>query len=203
MLDEERKGTSKTRKRKGHERTRRDKKRQKWKGTERNRKKRKRRNGMKREWKDKGKERKGGRRGRRGRRRRWSILHPGRCLATERLESVERDDPWRYGGAEVLRAEGAQWDVLPLLDVAGGPVVHQHQAEDVVLGGVASVWDVCSWGFLWEIDRRPSPPRGAVVGRTHCSDSDPPSACGSAIAHVGCALDVPYTSLQSFRDACR
>ena len=39
----------------------------------------------------------------------------------------EMDDP-------VLAKEGTEGNVLPLLDVAGGPIVEENQSEDVVLG---------------------------------------------------------------------
>ena len=49
------------------------------------------------------------------------------------IEGFEGDDPGRDGGAKVLAEEGAEGDVFPLLDVAGGPIVEEHEAEDVVL----------------------------------------------------------------------
>ena len=49
------------------------------------------------------------------------------------IEGLEGDDPGGNGGAEVLAEEGAEGDVLPLLDVAGGPIVEEHKAKDVLL----------------------------------------------------------------------
>ena len=40
----------------------------------------------------------------------------------------------------VLAVEGAQWDVLPALDVAGTPVVHQHVAARTSGEGGAAGW---------------------------------------------------------------
>lgn len=54
----------------------------------------------------------------------------------ERLQSVHEDDPGGDCRGEVLGVEGAQGDVFPGLDIARGPVVHEHQAEDVVFGFV-------------------------------------------------------------------
>src|SRR5215207_2200336 len=47
-------------------------------------------------------------------------------------ELVERHDPVTHRRRERLPEERPQWLVLPGLDVAGGPVVHQQHAEDVV-----------------------------------------------------------------------
>ena len=49
------------------------------------------------------------------------------------IEGFEGDDPRGDGGAKVLAEEGAEGNVLPLLDVAGGPIVEEHQAKNVVL----------------------------------------------------------------------
>ena len=49
------------------------------------------------------------------------------------IKRFKGDDPWRDGRAEILAEEGAEGNVFPLLDVAGGPVVEQDQAKDVVL----------------------------------------------------------------------
>lgn len=49
------------------------------------------------------------------------------------IEGFEGDNPRRDGRAEVLAEERAEGDVFPLLDVAGGPVVEQDQAKDVIL----------------------------------------------------------------------
>ena len=49
----------------------------------------------------------------------------------ERLESLHSDHPGRDGGPEILGPKGSQWDILPLLDVPGAPVVHQDHPEDV------------------------------------------------------------------------
>jgi hypothetical protein len=46
------------------------------------------------------------------------------------------DDPGRDGGVEALGEEGAEGLVLPGLEVAGGPVVEQAVAGDVVFGSV-------------------------------------------------------------------
>ncbi len=52
------------------------------------------------------------------------------------LQGVQRGDPRRHRGGEGLAEERAEGHVLPGLDVAGGPVVEQTQAEDVVAVGV-------------------------------------------------------------------
>ena len=49
------------------------------------------------------------------------------------IEGFEGHDPRGDGGSEVFAEEGAEGDVFPLLDVAGGPVVEKNQAKDVVL----------------------------------------------------------------------
>ena len=48
------------------------------------------------------------------------------------IEGLEGHDPRGDGGAEVLSEEGAKGDVFPLLDVARGPVVEEHEPEDVI-----------------------------------------------------------------------
>eukprot|EP01139_Manchomonas_bermudensis_P021363 Amastigsp_a682245_60.p2 type:complete len:274 gc:universal Amastigsp_a682245_60:1014-193(-) len=58
----------------------------------------------------------------------------GLCGAFERLECGHGDDPRRDGGAKVLAEERAERHILPLLNVARGPVVEQHHAEKVLLG---------------------------------------------------------------------
>jgi len=55
-------------------------------------------------------------------------------LALERLEGHGGDDPGGNRRGPVLGSEGAQGNVLPLLDVAGAPVVHDNKAEDAILG---------------------------------------------------------------------
>lgn len=56
------------------------------------------------------------------------VLQLGRA---ERLQRIGQHDPRRDGGPEVLGVEGAQRHVLPRLDVARRPVVHEHEPEDV------------------------------------------------------------------------
>ena len=48
----------------------------------------------------------------------------------ERRECLERHDPGRDGAAEVLGEERPERLVLPGLDVAGGPVVEEAEAEE-------------------------------------------------------------------------
>ncbi|MCY1336769.1 hypothetical protein D9M69_225820 [compost metagenome] len=57
-----------------------------------------------------------------------------RLGGTEGLKGLGGDHPGRYRGAEVLRQEGAERLVFPGLHVAGGPVVEQAVAGDVLLG---------------------------------------------------------------------
>ena len=52
------------------------------------------------------------------------------------LQREQRDDPGRDGRGERLAEVRAERNVLPGLDVACGPVVEQHDAEDVSLGVV-------------------------------------------------------------------
>ncbi len=52
----------------------------------------------------------------------------------ERRERFERDHPGRDGGREVLGEERPERLVLPLLDVARRPVVHEAEAEQVLFG---------------------------------------------------------------------
>ena len=52
----------------------------------------------------------------------------------EGLERGHRRDPGGDGGGEVFGEEGAEGLVLPGLDVAGGPVVEEADAEEVVGG---------------------------------------------------------------------
>ena len=47
-------------------------------------------------------------------------------LDEEGLERLHGDDPGGDGGGEVLGGEGAERNVLPLLQVARAPVVQQH-----------------------------------------------------------------------------
>ena len=57
---------------------------------------------------------------------------------TKNLESFHGDHPRRDGGSQVLGPKRSQRNVLPLLDVPRGPVVHEDHAEDVLvslLGG--------------------------------------------------------------------
>ena len=49
------------------------------------------------------------------------------------IQGLESDDPRGDGGAEVFAEEGPQGNVFPLLDVACGPIVEEHEAEDVIL----------------------------------------------------------------------
>ena len=49
------------------------------------------------------------------------------------VQCFQGHDPRGNGGAEVLAEEWAEGDVFPLLDVAGGPIVEEDQAKDVVL----------------------------------------------------------------------
>ena len=52
----------------------------------------------------------------------------------KRRQRLHRHHPGRDGAGEVLGQEGAQRLVLPGLHVTRGPVVEQHQAEEVVFG---------------------------------------------------------------------
>ena len=58
---------------------------------------------------------------------RWS-------LHADRLQGGQRHDRVAHGGREVLAKEGAERDVLPGLDVAGGPIVDEDEALDVAVG---------------------------------------------------------------------
>ena len=51
----------------------------------------------------------------------------------EGFEGSHGGDPRRDGGGEVFREEGAEGLVLPGLNVAGGPVVEQADAEEVMV----------------------------------------------------------------------
>src|SRR5204863_9335246 len=48
------------------------------------------------------------------------------------VEQGERRDPARDRRLEGLSEEGAEWHVFPRLNVAGAPVVHEHDSEDVL-----------------------------------------------------------------------
>ena len=63
-------------------------------------------------------------------RQRRRVLH--RTGRPARAEGVERGHPRRHRRGERLAEERPERLVLPRLDVAGRPVVHQHQAEHVV-----------------------------------------------------------------------
>ena len=52
----------------------------------------------------------------------------------ERLERGHGSDPGRDAGGEVFCEEGAEGLVLPGLNVAGGPVVEEADAEEVMVG---------------------------------------------------------------------
>ena len=52
----------------------------------------------------------------------------------KRLQCRHGDHPGRDVGAQVLGQEGTQRNVLPLLDIPRAPVVHQHHAENVLVG---------------------------------------------------------------------
>ena len=56
----------------------------------------------------------------------------GSCLDAEGFEGGHRSDPRGDGGGEIFGEEGAEGLVLPGLDIAGGPVVEEAKAEDVV-----------------------------------------------------------------------
>mmetsp|Transcript_172132 Transcript_172132/g.418576 ORF Transcript_172132/g.418576 Transcript_172132/m.418576 type:complete len:297 (+) Transcript_172132:57-947(+) len=64
----------------------------------------------------------------------------GICLLPRARRTVEgsqrgrRDDPGRDRRHDVFGRERAQRDVLPLLNVAGAPVVEQHKPEHVLVG---------------------------------------------------------------------
>ena len=49
------------------------------------------------------------------------------------IEGFKGDDPWRNRGSEVLAEKGAEWDIFPLLDVAGGPIIEEDQTKNVIL----------------------------------------------------------------------
>ena len=65
-------------------------------------------------------------------RERRRVLDPRRRRAAEGLQRVGRHDPAADRRREVLGAEGAQRHVLEFLDVARGPVVAEHEAEDAL-----------------------------------------------------------------------
>ena len=56
-----------------------------------------------------------------------------RAVASEGFESEGGDDPGGDGRGEVLAEEGAERNVLPLLEIAGGPVVEESVTEDVLV----------------------------------------------------------------------
>mmetsp|Transcript_15676 Transcript_15676/g.32170 ORF Transcript_15676/g.32170 Transcript_15676/m.32170 type:complete len:237 (+) Transcript_15676:404-1114(+) len=60
-----------------------------------------------------------------------AVLLAGRGFAAERLKSVQGHHPRRDRGGEVFGPEGPQRYVLPLLNVARRPIVHEHEAKYV------------------------------------------------------------------------
>src|SRR6266571_6002548 len=52
----------------------------------------------------------------------------------ERFERFQCDDPWRNARAKVLGQERAERLILPCLNVARAPIIHQDKAEDVIDG---------------------------------------------------------------------
>ena len=67
------------------------------------------------------------------RQRLWIFGRAGESCAIGR-QRFQRHHPGRDAGSEVLREEGTERLVFPGLHIAGGPVVQQAQAEDVVFG---------------------------------------------------------------------
>lgn len=61
---------------------------------------------------------------------RWVL---GRAGDAQVIEGFEGDNPRGDGRAKVFAEKGAEGDVFPLLDVAGGPIVEEHKAKDVIL----------------------------------------------------------------------
>ena len=60
------------------------------------------------------------------------VLH--RPFDSERFQVRQRHDSIAHGCCKVLSEEGSERDVFPGLDVAGGPVVDEHEAFDVAVG---------------------------------------------------------------------
>ena len=101
-----------------------------------------------------------------------------------RGQRVDRHDPGRDGGGERLAEERPERDVLPRLEVAGAPVVEQHDAEEVVGGRVdgdrlaerrappttnPSSASMSSWRSGRRSARgRPAPCAGPSGGRRRC-----------------------------------
>ena len=55
------------------------------------------------------------------------------CSRPRSCAHLKADNPRGDASRPVLRAERSQWNVLPLLNIAGAPVVHDDEAEDPVL----------------------------------------------------------------------
>jgi hypothetical protein len=72
-----------------------------------------------------------------------------RCRGAEGIEGDDGGDPGGDGGGEVFGEERAEGLVLPGLDVAGGPVVEEADAEDVCGGAGDGDGDAQSAGFSY------------------------------------------------------
>ena len=59
---------------------------------------------------------------------------PRRCWSMKRFESGHGSNPGRYCGGEVFCEKGTEGLILPGLNVAGGPVVEETDAEEVMIG---------------------------------------------------------------------
>src|SRR5687768_8479745 len=66
-------------------------------------------------------------------------------FSTKRLQRIHRNNPWRDGGGKVLGEKRTQRHVLPLLNIACGPVIEQNKSCDIVfgLGGVYRMTELC------------------------------------------------------------
>ena len=62
----------------------------------------------------------------------WVGIGARSCWDAEGFEGGHRSDPRGDGGGEIFGEEGAEGLVLPGVDIAGGPVVEEAKAEDVM-----------------------------------------------------------------------
>jgi len=62
------------------------------------------------------------------------ILGTGAGGAEERAKRIKRHHPRADRSSEILSCEGAKGDIFPFLDISGGPVIHEDEAEEVVVG---------------------------------------------------------------------
>lgn len=58
------------------------------------------------------------------------VLDPAWSLQSQELQQAIRRDVRTH---KVLAVEGTEWEHFELLEVARGPIIHEHQAKDVLL----------------------------------------------------------------------